>query len=147
MFFASFPPPLKSRRHNCALCSASSPAIFYKQPSRWGLGVVRGASRPHDVWKTARIPEQGSKISEAVSDSVNTIASLTEFTLRSSTCYQPDFARRMMPHLIFYKHIIKIFSKEQSKSKSFKTCSSDEDDFEAYESISPSPCGLRTYSL
>ena len=52
----------------------------------------------------ARNPEQGEN-EEAVSDSVNTIASLTDFTLRidSSSYGMPiKNARRMMPQLIFY---------------------------------------------
>jgi hypothetical protein len=89
---------------------------------------------------------------EAVSDSVNTIASLTGFNFRFVTQRAIkdrviQQAQRMMPHLIFYNHNIKNFSKEQSKSQSFETNPSDEDDFEAYVRISPSPYDLRTYSL
>ena len=34
------------------------------------VGVERGASRPHNVWKTALHPELGSKTSEAETGSV-----------------------------------------------------------------------------
>jgi len=47
----------------------------------------------------ARHPEQGEN-EEAVSDSVNTVASLTGFTLRSCVP-KNSFAQRMMPQLIF----------------------------------------------
>ena len=62
------------------------------------MGVERGASRPHNVWRTAHHPERGSKMNEAVSDSVNTVASLTEFNFRNAyrnrgghaTCSEDD---------------------------------------------------------
>lgn len=61
----------------------------------------------------ARHPEQGEN-EEAVSDSVNTVASLTGFTLRCE-CPEGDYvAQRMMPQLIFYKDNIKNLGNWQS---------------------------------
>ena len=61
----------------------------------------------------ARHPEQGEN-EEAVSDSVNTVASLTGFTLRSCVP-KNSFAQRMMPQLIFYKDNIKNLANWQLK--------------------------------
>ena len=70
VFFKSFPRPSQSRLHCCALCNAPSPACFYKQPSRWGLGILTPCLASRYRREPTRTQSEGENVMQGETHSV-----------------------------------------------------------------------------
>jgi len=122
-FYSRSPAPHRADfdRINQATRHLVSCSKFYKLLHDEGLGYLTPCLACCIVAIRLFNPIVGENVIQGETHSVTPLDHLPNLPYAVQPVRQPDFARRMIPHLIFYNHNIKNFSKEQSKNQSFKT--------------------------